>query len=424
MKMKKSAIVALPLSLCFLLATRADDVSDIAARWTGSIPTLTLASGAKLPELGEISSRSVLVEGDFARFEKVWTRLEKGESIRIAVFGGSITQGASASVGAPPGSTGNRWCDRFCEGWRRAFPNAKIDLINAGVGATGSNIGAYRLKRDVLNKNPDVVVVEFSVNDKNTSERAASYEGVVRQLLKAPGDIAVILIGMVSKDGQSAQECHGKVAQHYNLPFVSYRDAVYPCIESGAIEWSDISPDAVHPNYIGHAYAAALLNRYLASRYVDFKASARPPAPIPPLPEPLFGTRYDKGVFLEMTAVKTLENKGFFPLRDTCWGEGLACTNAMSTLSFEVEGSTVALLYRLGREPYNWGKIDVLIDGENVARGVNCFRNQGWWYTPSLILCRDKPGRHVVQITALPEKDNASEGYGCHLTGVLVSDYE
>ena len=397
--------------------------ADIVAQWTGDIPVRTLASGASAPELGEIAPRSVFVEGDFVRFEKVWARLERGESIRIAVIGGSITHGAFADYGAPSGSVGNRWGDRFCAGWRRAFPNAKIDEINAGVGATGSAIGSYRLKHDVLDKRPDVVVVEFSVNDDNGRKSAESYEGVVRQLLKAPGEIAVVLLGMVRKDGQSAQARHGEVARHYNLPFVSYRDALYPCVASGAIKWTDLSPDDVHPNVVGHAYAAALLNRHLASRYAAWKSSGSPSTPIAPLPSPLFGTRYEHGNFLGMTEVHVLKNEGFFPLNDICWGEGLACTNAASRLLFEVEGSTVSILYRLGCKPFNWGKVDVSIDGKKVVRGLNCFRNLGWWYTPSLLLCRDKPGRHVVEIVALSEKDDASNGYGCHLTGVLVSDY-
>ena len=42
--------------------------------------------------------------------------------------------------------------------------------------------------------------------------------------------------------------------------------------------------------------------------------------------------------------------------------------------------------------------------------------------TSALFLCRDKPGRHVVEVVALPEKDEASIGYGCHLTGLLVTE--
>lgn len=103
----------------------------------------------------------------------------------------------------------------------------------------------------------------------NTRDRAESYEGIVRQLLKAQEGIAVILLGMVSKSGASAQEWHGKVAAHYGVPFVSYRDALYPFVKDGSISWSDISPDSVHPNDIGHAYAAALLSWTLDGAIAD-----------------------------------------------------------------------------------------------------------------------------------------------------------
>lgn len=384
-------------------------------RWIGELPQRTLPSGAAVPSLDEIGPKSIFVQGDFSRFEKVWTRLERREDICIAVVGGSITEGAGAS------EPNKSWGEMFCAGWRRAFPDSKIEFVNAGIGATGSDIGAFRLKQDVLDKRPDVVVVEFSVNDGNTRDKAESYEGVVRQLLKAPGDIAVVLLGMVSESGQNAQEWHGKVARHYNLPFVSYRDALYPYVKDGIIKWSDISPDTVHPNDIGHAYAALLLNRLCASKYRAWKAGDRLEVPVAPLPEPLFGTRYDSGEFKRMADVVALDSQGFFPLKDRCWGEGLACTNAGSRLVVEVEGATIALLYRLGCEPYDWGKIDVSIDGRKVASGLDCHRNQWWWYTPSLFLCRDEPGHHIVEVVALHEKNAESSGFGCHLTGLLVS---
>ena len=383
--------------------------------WIGTFPVKRFVSGAAVPSLEVTGPRSIYVEGDYARFEKVWSRLESGESVRIAVIGGSITQGAGAS------SPARRWGESFCAGWRRAFPDARIDFVNAGIGATGSEIGAFRLKRDVLDKKPDVVAVEFSVNDSDTKSRAESYEGVVRQLLNAPGGIAVILVGMVGQNGCNAQEWHGKVARHYNLPYVSLRDALfYPYVKDGTIKWSDISPDTIHPNDIGHAYAAALLNRQLARKYLEWKKSGRAPAAIAPMPAPLFGTSYDAGEFRLIKNVKIIENKGFFPLRDNCWGEGLACTNAGDRLVFEVEGATLAILYRVGNKPFEWGRINVSIDGAPVVREQDCYRDQWWWYTPSLFLCKDAPGRHVVEVVALPTKNEKSSGFGCHLTGLLV----
>ncbi len=382
--------------------------------WVGDVPK-RFARGTAVPSLTQLGPKSELVAGNFARFEKVWSRLEKGEPIRLAVVGGSITQGAGASKAA------NRYGERFAAGWRRAFPGARIDFVNAGIGATGSDIGAFRLSRDVLSKKPDVVVVEFSVNDGWDKRWAASYEGVLRQLLKAPGDIAVIALGMVGQDGTSAQELHAPVAAHYGVPYVSYRDALYPYVKAGLIQWRDLSPDTIHPNDDGHTLAAALLNRRLANAYAAFKASGRAPAAVPPLPKPLYGTDFDQGAFVEMKDVKLFENKGFFPLRDWCWGEGLACTNAGGRLRFEVEGATVALLYRVGKEPYNWGKFSVRLDGKDVATGLDGYRDQWWWHTPSVFLCQGQPGRHTVEVETLAEKNEKSAGFGCQLTGVLVS---
>lgn len=409
MKRLLIALSAAALSLAGLVSK-----AGLEADWVGELPT-RFASGASVPSLSEIGPKSELVAGDFARFERVWARLARGEPVCIAVVGGSITQGAGASKPA------NRYGERFAAGWRRAFPGARIDFVNAGVGATGSEIGAFRLKRDVLSKRPDVVVVEFSVNDGMGERWAASYEGVLRQLLKAPGDIAVIALGMVGQDGGNRQECHAPVAAHYAVPYVSYRNALYPYVKAGQVTWRDLSPDSIHPNDDGHALAAALLNRRLANAYAAFKASGRAPAPVPPLPKPMYGTAFDQGEFHEVTDMKVTANAGFFPLRDNCWGEGLACTNAGGRLVFEVEGSTVALLYRVGRKPFNWGKFSIRMDGKEVATRLDGFRDQWWWYTPSVFLCQGRPGRHTVEVVTLDEKNAASAGYGCHLTGVLVS---
>ena len=384
--------------------------------WIGELP-VKFASGAAVPALETTAPKAQLVGGDWTRFERVWARLDRGEPIRIAVIGGSITQGAGAT------SRDRQWGSMFVAGWRRAFPKCTIDFVNAGIGATGSEIGAFRLKRDVLEKNPDVVAVEFAVNDSPGQARAESYEGVIRQLLKDPRGIAVIQLGMVSQGGGNAQEWQARVATHYNVPYVSYRDALYyPYVKEGTIKWSDISPDSIHPNDNGHAYAAALLNWTLRKHYDAYKTSGRTPGAVPALPEPLYGTRFDKGRFCLMQDAKITENVGFFPLRDNCWGVGLACTNAHGRLVFEVTGPSVAILYRLGNKPYNWGKISVKIDGAEVAHGLDCFRDQWWWYTPSLFLCRDKPGRHVVEVETLAEKNEKSTAYGCHLTGILVSE--
>ena len=110
---------ALACAPCLL----ADANAAMAESWVGTLPAARFASGAEVPPLDVTGPRSVHVAGDFARFEHVWARLDRGEPARIAVIGGSITQGAGAS------KPDRRWGETFCAGWRRAFPNARIDFV-------------------------------------------------------------------------------------------------------------------------------------------------------------------------------------------------------------------------------------------------------------------------------------------------------
>ena len=53
---------------------------------------------------------------------------------------------------------------------------------------------------------------------------------------------AVIMIEMTMDNGTSPQNVHSDIAKAYNVPVISYHDAIMPEIEAGTIKWSDISP--------------------------------------------------------------------------------------------------------------------------------------------------------------------------------------
>ena len=82
----------------------------------------------------------------------VLAKLEAGKEVRIAYFGGSIT-------------AADGWRPKTLAWFRRQFPKAKIQEINATIGGTGSDLGVFRYRQDVLQHKPDLVFVEFSVND-------------------------------------------------------------------------------------------------------------------------------------------------------------------------------------------------------------------------------------------------------------------
>src|SRR5512137_2476004 len=142
-----------------------------------------------------IIARSVVTAGDTARLQQALAKGRRGEPVTVAVIGGSITAGAGAS------SREKNYGSLLAQWWRETFPKAKIELVNAGIGATGSNYGALRAQRDLLDRRPDFVVVEYGVNDPNTRSSAETLEGLIRQILKQPQQPAVVLLFMMHRNG-------------------------------------------------------------------------------------------------------------------------------------------------------------------------------------------------------------------------------
>jgi len=96
----------------------------------------------------------------------VMKKAEAGEPVTIAAIGGSITQG-SISNGAKDSQVKTKSCyaDIFFAWWKETFPQSEITVVNAGIGATDSYLGVHRVQEDVLDYHPDLVLVEYSVND-------------------------------------------------------------------------------------------------------------------------------------------------------------------------------------------------------------------------------------------------------------------
>ncbi len=147
-----------------------------------------------------------------------FAKLESASEVRVAYLGGSIT----AQEG---------WRPKTLAWFRDKFPAAKIGEINAAIGGTGSDLGVFRLRQDVLAQKPDLLFVEFAVNDGG-AEPARIYramEGIVRQTWRdnPATDICYVytLAGNMLetlKEGRFPQAASAmeKVADHYGIPSI------------------------------------------------------------------------------------------------------------------------------------------------------------------------------------------------------------
>ncbi len=298
-----------------------------------------------------MAARSLLSEGDTARLQRVLAKARRGETVTVGVIGGSITQGASAT------KPENRYGNRVAAWWREKFPRAEIRFVNAGIGATGSDYGALRADRDLLSKQPDLVIAEYAVNDGNTPAAAETLEGLARQVLTRPNHPALVLLFTMNQSGGNAQEWHGKVGAHYALPMISYRDALWPEIQAGRLAWSDISPDTVHPNDRGHAYCAQWIVRLCEKVLRDLPPDASLPA-VKPLPSPLLSDLYEYVALFEADALKPVLNQGWtYDPASKSWKSD----QRGSVIEFELEGRRVLSMHYVVRGPM--GRAKVTVDG-------------------------------------------------------------
>ncbi len=356
-------------------------------------------------------NRALLSEGNTSRLAAAMEKAKNGESITVAAIGGSITQGTAAS------STNSCYASRFFSWWQEKFPECEVNTVNAGIGGTDSYLGVHRADEQLLSYNPDVVVIEFSVNDTDKTMNKYSYDSLVRKVLSAENEPAVIPLFTTQEDGTSLQDVHKEIGKAYDLPMISYREAVYPEVAAGTINWKDISPDNIHPNDIGHGIIGQLLSRYLDGIYDSDTASLA--AEVTAFDTEGYTNDYYKNAKLvnasqiEYTAdgFEVGQNKVYTQFPENWITEG------GGTLSFDVECQNIGILY-LKTTDGKSGTYEVYVDGERKGKLEGDFSG-GWgnYAFPKQVLLAKDTEKHTVEI----KPAEGSEDKGITILAIMES---
>lgn|GEM_PF-2684564 len=164
--------------------------------------------------------------------------------MNLAIIGGSVTEGAGAS------EYKYSYVYKLEEYLKEKYKDVKVK--NLGAGGTASDFGLFRLKRDLENFKPDIIFIEFAVNDRIYSSMDSSiyFEGLIRECAKYTQKIVIIDFPTGMCD--SCTNIHKKIAYFYNIPLIDVQDQVWKRIGNREITWSKISVDNLHPNDNGH----------------------------------------------------------------------------------------------------------------------------------------------------------------------------
>lgn len=358
---------------------------------TQAVPTEPVDLEAGLTDV--MYGRAVLNEGNKSRLANAMKRAENGEALTVGVIGGSITQGSSAL------SHANCYAERFHRYWEEKFPSSAITFVNAGIGGTDSYLGVHRVDEQLLSYEPDVVIVEFSVNDTDKLMNKYSYDSLVRKIMNSEASPAVILLFTTQEDGTSLQETHREIGAAYDLPMLSYREIVYPEVAAGTLDWKAISPDNIHPNDAGHGLIGQLLSRYLDSVYDDLENIGDNDTWSDSAP--YTADYYASAVMMGASEINALEMSGFelsgnnvypqlFPDNFVTEGEGY--------LKFETECKCLGFFY-LKQTDGSGGKYEVYIDGDR--KGILDADFSGGWgnygATQQIIFAKETE-KHTVEV--------------------------
>lgn len=321
-----------------------------------------------------------------------------GRPVTVAALGGSITEGFYSS--APE----KAYAGIMAKWWKEKFPETEVHYINAGIGATDSYLGLHRAGRDVLSHEPDFIIVDFTVNDAAEPFYEKSYERLMQILLSAESRPAVVLLFMTMEDGTNAQAYHSKVGEKYRLPMISYGNVVLAEIEAGQYQWTDISPDDIHPNDRGHEIAGGLVCAYLDKVYDRCVSTAH---------RPCEKEEKAESSFLEQksSAADILDGKGTEP---EAWGgwekadlhphlhHGWLGSTETGSLEFELEFANLGVTYFKSIDG-SFGKAEVYVDGKREAVLDGDFPD-GWgdYAGSDEVYASDQRKKHHVKIR-MPE---------------------
>ncbi|HXB35512.1 MAG TPA: family 43 glycosylhydrolase [Puia sp.] len=211
------------------------------------------------------------------RLPRVLGRLRVGKPVTIVAYGMSITRGMDVSGydGVKPYMP--TYVDLFAEGLRWRFPRESVRLYNAGLPGSTVSWGAQHVSSYVSPLKPDLVVIDFGMNDfwrMKPDEFGDSVRSIIRQVRAVRPDAEFLLLANMKFDPDYVLESD-KNKLFYTRNMSGYRDVLVG-IEGLGVVVTDMTTlsDAVykrkkardcivnplHPNdYLARWFAQAML---------------------------------------------------------------------------------------------------------------------------------------------------------------------
>jgi hypothetical protein len=346
----------------------------------------------------------------------------KNGKITLGFIGGSITDGRAPW----------NWPEPVTAWFVEKFPGVRVQVENAGIGATGSDLGVFRAQRDLIDRGCDLVFVEYAVNDNDTAveNRKRTREGLIRKLLGEQRDVVLVYTYcqkmyndmIAGKVPASIAELE-KLGEHYSLGSVWMGLHAMRENLKGQMRWEEWLPDGLHPQYRGSLSYGQSVTAFLERELLTKPSSTAIPFGAK-LPKPINKKNWEGAYALDFSDVRL---EGPWSIRrslTSVWMEQIVNTAAVGAkLSFHFTGRGLMLGFDFGKSS---AEFRYRLDGKawkDSKRDRPAWCGNEGWYRTFLVADDLKSGKHTFEVEVVhgnPTEDPAIVCMGTNFNLALI----
>lgn len=204
--------------------------------------------------------------------EELMRQWPSNRTVNIVFHGHSVPSGYFAT---PRVDTFHAYPHLVHRGLNARFPFAVVNSIVSGIGGENSSQGAERFERDVLCYRPDVLSVDYGLNDRSIGLKKAeqAWKYMIEKALSHNVKVLLLTPTWDNSFSESHSEewtsliAHTKqirlMANEYQVGLVD-SFAAFENYHVNVGEMSDLLSWYNHPNHKGHEMIASLLLRWFS----------------------------------------------------------------------------------------------------------------------------------------------------------------
>ena len=369
--MRKIKAVCFYLMLCLLIlgisSCKQPSVEQPSDSEEDSLPDSDSESESSKADDPPVEDPPVVLEPreEFA-MEHTLKMLKNENQLKIAYIGGSVTSGTGIEE-----TEKYSWRALTTAWFKEQYPDAHISEVSASIGGTGSLLGVFRYDYEVLDEEPDLIFIEFAINDchegRSYKDAVSTMEGMVRKTLRSRpcADIVIVLTTdeMRGTSEFDSMRAHADVAKAYGIPYICVGKELASHIFASGEAWETYFTDYVHPNINGYAFYATVVRARLEKLLNGTEKAAYV------TPEyPLGTTDYlNAGILLPKQVMKDATADGFsrqfqsFSWVGERYGGILTAMRKDATLTFTFTGTDFGLFYNTAPDA---GTVSIEVDGK------------------------------------------------------------